>query len=149
MISGEEIQRICDVYVGYNEDLYGNPVIAVEAHKHLALHNIQSEYDNPVFIFCYPHRIHEFYQKIEMFINPFVLVTHNSDYTVTDKDIYILTNKYIYSNIGSCHHKYLHFDKEGNLLTDPSYNYTNLDLEGYLMKIILNDIFQNILSNKS
>jgi hypothetical protein len=89
MISGEEIQRICDVYVGYNEDLYGNPVIAVEAHKHLALHNIQSEYDNPVFIFCYPHRIHEFYQKIEMFINPFVLVTHNSDYTVTDKDIYI------------------------------------------------------------
>jgi hypothetical protein len=89
MISGEEIQRICDVYIGYNEDLYGNPVIAVQSHKHLALHTIQSEYDNPKFIFCYPHRIHEFYQKIEWFTNPFVLVTHNSDYTVTDKDIYI------------------------------------------------------------
>ena len=54
-----------------------------------------------------------------------------------DGEYFIITNKYVYSNTGSMHYKYLHFDKDGKLLTDPSYNYTKMDTCGYLMKLIL------------
>ena len=55
-----------------------------------------------------------------------------------ENDSYILTNRYIYSNVGAVHHKYLHFNKDGILLTDPKYNYVKIDYDGYLMKLILN-----------
>jgi hypothetical protein len=54
-----------------------------------------------------------------------------------DGDVYILTNNYIYSNVGSVHYKYFHFDKDGNLLTDPKYNYTKLSYDGYLMRVFI------------
>lgn len=50
-------------------------------------------------------------------------------------DLYVLTNKFVYSSTGSMHYKFFHFDKDGKLLTDPSYNYTLLNKDGYLMRI--------------
>jgi hypothetical protein len=55
----------------------------------------------------------------------------------TQDALYIITNKYIYSTTGAIHQKYLHFNKDGKLLTDPKYNYTEIDTTGYMMKVIL------------
>ena len=89
MITGEQIQRICDIYLGHTEDFEWNPLIAVERYKQLDIRSINSTVDNPKYIFCYTHRIHDLFPKLVFFKNQFVLVTHNSDYTITETDIYL------------------------------------------------------------
>ena len=92
MITGEQIQRICDIYLGDTEDFEWNPSIVSETHKHLDIRSINSTIDNPKYVFCYTHRIHELFPKLVFFKNQFVLVTHNSDYTITEKCIYIVNH---------------------------------------------------------
>ena len=94
IITGEKIQKMCDIYLGMDNDFLFNPVIKNESHKHMDLNHIIMPFDNPRIIFCYSNRIQILSQKIGFFMNPFILVTHNSDQDVVDN--------YISQNILNC-----------------------------------------------
>jgi hypothetical protein len=92
-ITGERLQMLCDVYLGTDSDFNYNPRISIEKHKHLNINSIESNtnnsysYDNPRLIFCYSHCI-DILNKLSIiskFANPFVLITHNSDYAITSE----------------------------------------------------------------
>jgi len=85
IITGEKIQQQCDVYFGLQEDFDYNPVIKNQRHKQVLLNNFNNEFSNPYYIFCYSHRIKELSNKIHLFRNKFVLITHNSDGEITNE----------------------------------------------------------------
>jgi len=86
IITGEKIQQSCDIYLGLQEDFLWNPVIKQQNHKHMDLHDINNNFNNPRLIFCYSHRISILEKKIHFFMNHFILVTHNSDENITNND---------------------------------------------------------------
>lgn len=86
IISGEKIQQLCDVYLGFPDDFEYNPIIKLQSEKCLDLNNINNSYDNPKLIFCYTHRLPILSHKINFFRNNFILVSHNSDYNVILND---------------------------------------------------------------
>lgn len=83
IVTGERIQNCANVYIGNAEDFNFNPYIQSQKNKQelfsefSKLSNIK--YDNPGIVFCYSHCIHQFKNIIHLFLNPFVLITHNSD----------------------------------------------------------------------
>jgi len=79
IITGERIQQLCDIYLGFNEDFAFNPFIFQQTNKHYNLNSICEPFNNPKKVFCYSHRIHLLSEKIHLFQNEFILVTHNSD----------------------------------------------------------------------
>jgi len=91
IITGEKVQQLCDIYLGFKEDFYYNPVIRTQINKHHEINslNLNTEFDNPYYIFCYSHRIQDLSSKVHLFKNKFVLVTHNSDCEVKN-DPYVL-----------------------------------------------------------
>ena len=84
IIKGERIQKLCDVYLGLQEDFRYNPSIFPEKSKHIDLTTLTSEYDNPKILFCYSHRIDILSEKIGFLKNKFLLFTHNSDGEIRD-----------------------------------------------------------------
>jgi hypothetical protein len=97
IITGENIQQIADIYLGYHEDFTFNPIIRTQTHKHINFNTIPSNYNNPSIIFCYSHRINELSNKIHLFSNPFTLITHNSDENIiaSEKMMTIVNNPII------------------------------------------------------
>jgi len=85
IITGEKIQQLCDIYFGFKEDFDFNPVIKNQHKKQFILNNLNIEFNNPYFVFCYSHRIKELSNKIHLFKNRFVLITHNSDGEIRDE----------------------------------------------------------------
>lgn len=79
VVTGEKVQQLCDIYLGFEEDFKFNPLIQTQCNKHMNLNHLSSPYDNPYYIFCYSHRIKNLSDKINLFKNNFILVTHNSD----------------------------------------------------------------------
>jgi FkbM family methyltransferase len=79
IITGEKIQQICDIYLGFDDDFRFNPVIASQNFKHCNLNSLTKPFDNPQKIFCFSHRIDKLSSVIHLFQNDFILVTHNSD----------------------------------------------------------------------
>jgi len=86
IISGEKIQQLADVYLGLDEDFTFNPVIREQPLKTLTFHRIINQFDNPSIVFCYTHRIDLLAAKIDLFLNNFVLITHNSDHGIHEND---------------------------------------------------------------
>jgi hypothetical protein len=82
IISGEKIQQLCDVYLGFVNDFQFNPIIQSQSEKCVDLNNINNLYDNPRLIFCYTHNLSILSDKIHFFKNNFILVSHNSDHIV-------------------------------------------------------------------
>lgn len=87
IVTGERIQHIADLYVGYDDDFKYNPLIKTQYYKQLALDNLVSPINNPKIIFCYTHRIDIFESKLHLFNNKFVLLTHNSDGEIKQNQI--------------------------------------------------------------
>ena len=85
-INGERIQQIADMYLGTANDFMYNPVIFEQIEKHQILDDIDSKFDNPPTLFLYAHLLKPFSQKIKFFMNPFTLITHNSDANLIDSD---------------------------------------------------------------
>jgi hypothetical protein len=79
IVTGERIQQLCDIYLGVNNDFKFNPLITKQSNKHVYLNNVNTHINNPYRIFCYSHNIQLLSQKIHLFTNNFILVTHNSD----------------------------------------------------------------------
>jgi hypothetical protein len=90
IITGERIQDCADIFVGFEQDFQYNPFIYQIKHKHVYFHEFNkyypNQYDNPNIIFCYGHNILHFLLIMSTFKNPFVLITHNSDENITNKE---------------------------------------------------------------
>ena len=131
IVTGEKIQQLCDVYLGFEDDFSYNPLIKNQYNKHINLNNLSSPYDNPFYIFCYSHRIKELSHKINLFQNNFILVTHNSDGEIRPvEEIFNILNcekllKWCGQNICFDHHK-LHFLPIG--LANSMWEHGNLSL---------------------
>jgi len=82
IVTGEKIQKICDIYVGNYEDFNFNPSIKNDKKKHVPINFINDYVENPYYIFCYSHLINIFSLKIKYFKNKFILITHNSDQNI-------------------------------------------------------------------
>lgn len=92
IITGERIQELCDVYLGYPEDFKYNPRIWSQQDKLMDIHHITSSWDNPPILFCYTHRLDSFKRILQFIQRKFILVTHNSDANITDAFIDILNS---------------------------------------------------------
>ena len=79
IISGEKIQELCDIFIGFEEDFNFNPRISKQTNKHINFNNINNNFNNPYKIFCYSHNINMLSTKIHFFQNNFILFSHNSD----------------------------------------------------------------------
>lgn len=91
LISGEKIELICDVIIGYKGDIdYNSKIASNVSDKKIKFMSIpkllgmkDNEYDNPRFIFIYTHYIPDFNKSLVLKLrNPFVLVSHNSDQNI-------------------------------------------------------------------
>lgn len=89
IITGEKIQSIADIYIGDSYYFTYNPLITVQydKQKRLSDFNNMTKYDNPRIVFCYGDLINDFYRIMHLFLNPFVLITHNSDENIVKKEI--------------------------------------------------------------
>jgi len=92
MISGEDIQELCDAYCGFEDDFNYNPRIRSQISKQMNLQRLNEPWDNPRTLFCYTHRVNEFMKKVSFLQNEFILVTHNSDGNITEHYIPLLDN---------------------------------------------------------
>ena len=90
IVSGEKLQEISHVYLGIDNDFSNNPYINSQTTKHKNMSEIKSDYNNPKIVFCYGHRIAILAEKINYFINEFILITHNSDKNIAENDISII-----------------------------------------------------------
>jgi len=132
VVTGEKIQQLCDIYLGFEEDFQYNPLIKNQYNKHINLNKLSGMYDdNPFYIFCYPHRIKDLSYKINLFQNNFILVTHNSDCEIRQvEEIFNILNcekllKWYGQNICFEHPK-LHFLPIG--LANSMWEHGNLSL---------------------
>ena len=84
-VSGEQLQLIAKAALGFSYDFSQNPFI-LENSKHVTFVDFRcvNEYDNPTVLFCYGHRIEELSLHINKLKNPFILISHNSDYNITN-----------------------------------------------------------------
>jgi hypothetical protein len=114
IISGENIQLLCDVSIGYTCDFDSTMIKKSKNIRDFCL-NKHKMYDNPPLVFCYGHRIPELSHYIHLFQNQCILISHNSDYCVCDDTISnrILSDKNIYlwyaQNIRHCFSTKLRF----------------------------------------
>lgn len=87
IVSGEKLQDIAHVYLAIDNDFNYNPYISIQTNKHKNMSHINSLYDNPKIVFCYSHRISILAEKINYFMNDFILITHNSDQNIVNNNI--------------------------------------------------------------
>jgi hypothetical protein len=81
--SGERIQQLSQVYLGFHEDFVYNPLIAKQQEKCLDINNIPEKWNNPPLIFCYSHRIQDLTKKLETIQNTCIFLFTNSDQNMT------------------------------------------------------------------
>ncbi len=91
IISGEKVQNLCDIYVGFDEDFNYNPEIRKQKEKCVSIHSIPENWNNSSTIFCYSHRISDFAKKVHLIQNPCVIVFGNSDQNIS----YILAKPFL------------------------------------------------------
>lgn len=92
ILSGENFQELCDIYIGEQEDFYYNPKITIQIQKQLLVDNIPDNYKNPLIIFVYSHRLDKFINNLKKFKNSFILISHNSDENITEKYLSLIDN---------------------------------------------------------
>lgn len=86
IITGEKIQQLADIYIGHIDDLNYNPIIREQTNKHMNIDNITQSYNNPKIVFCYTHCIINLSKIIHFFENPFILISHNSDFNIYETE---------------------------------------------------------------
>jgi hypothetical protein len=92
IITGEKIQYLADIYIGYENDLNAR-IVQKDPHKFINIYSIPLIFNNPKNIFCYSYCIYDFKKIIDRFQNPFILITHNSDENIINHpDIIFILN---------------------------------------------------------
>jgi len=139
IVTGERLQNVADVFIGTTYYFRYNPYIAsqVQKHKYIADFDNGEPYNNPRIVFCYGDLIMEFSKIMNLFMNPFVLITHNSDQNIIENNIVtsILNhNKLIRwhaQNVGYIHTK-LHFIPIG--IANRQWPHGNVEMFEYIFK---------------
>jgi hypothetical protein len=80
-ISGEKIQLEMDLFITTPEYLNDHP-------KAFNINNINSNFDNPRFIYTCSDTLNLITDKLDFFNNAFILVSHNSDVNIINNDLY-------------------------------------------------------------
>ena len=83
IVTGEAIQDLANVFIGTQDSIDFNPKWKGSP-KSLTLDSIPSPYTNPDRVFVYTHDLLAFYTHLHQFTNPFILITHNADYNLSD-----------------------------------------------------------------
>ena len=86
-ISGEKIQLETDLFIVIPQFFNNNPSIKNNHPKVVDINTINSNFNNPKYIYLYSDIFNIFKEKINFFNNPFVLVSHNSDVNIVDNEI--------------------------------------------------------------
>jgi len=114
IITGEKIQLKCHHYLGNVKDFEYNPKIGIDNPKNIDIEKLKSSYNNKKIVFCYTHILHKYKdnlkQKFSLFINPFVLVCHNSDHSFNKEFLFLFEIKNlikIFSQNVECFHERL------------------------------------------
>jgi hypothetical protein len=81
IIAGEKFQSLADLSIGRTADVHQCSNITF---KNIAELRLNTHFDNPPIVFCFGHCIDELSQCINSFSNPFILLSHNSDFVLTD-----------------------------------------------------------------
>lgn len=109
IITGEKIQKLCDIYIGNNiNDFNFNPNLK-DNNKYRYINEIKDDYDNPKYIYTYTNNIKNI--NFTKFKNKFILISGNSDLDIIDDNYYkeLLNNPnlilWISQNICIRHHK--------------------------------------------
>ena len=110
IISGERVQSLCNIYLGYQDDFNYNPEITKQKEKHLNINDIPTIWMNPSIIFCYSHKIIDLSKKINSIQNPCIIIFGNSDQNISEDicAVFLESNlvKHIYcQNISFNHSK--------------------------------------------
>ena len=87
-INGENIQSETDLFITTQYNLNYNPNITINHPKALDINSINSNFDNPKFIYTCNNDLNIFKEKLYFFNNPFVLVSHNSDVNIVNNNVY-------------------------------------------------------------
>jgi hypothetical protein len=87
-ISGEKIQLEMDLFITTPEYLNNNPIITINHPKAFNINNINSNFDNPRFIYTCSDTLNLIKDKLDFFNNVFILVSHNSDFNIINNDLY-------------------------------------------------------------
>ena len=53
IITGERIQQLAEIYIGYGEDFDYNPLIKIQKNKQKLITSIIEPFNNPYIIFIY------------------------------------------------------------------------------------------------
>jgi len=88
IITGEKIQQLADIYLGFDEDFNYNPIIRNQRDKCVNFNEIKGAYNNPRILFCYSHRLSDFLLVLPHLKNKFILITHNSDANIGPDDLF-------------------------------------------------------------
>ena len=83
-ITGDKLQLITDLIICLPDNIYNHPWICAKNNQFLDITTINSNFDNPKYIYVYPNCYEIFKDKLQFFNNPFVLVSNNSDTPVDD-----------------------------------------------------------------
>lgn len=86
-ITGEKIELITELILGIPDTINQNSNIRIEHQNVQDINSINSNFDNPKYIYLYPDCYSIFKEKIHYFNNPFVLVSNNSDYPVINNEV--------------------------------------------------------------
>lgn len=87
-ISGEKIQLAMDIFISTENYHNYNTNITSKHEKSYEVNNINSNFNNPKFIFTHNHNLINIAKKLDFFINDFVLVSHNSDDNIYDNELF-------------------------------------------------------------
>lgn len=88
-ICGYKIQLLCDKFISSKEHLNNNLYITTQHPKSMIIDYITEPFDNPKFIYCCSSDLLIFKNKLNLFKNPFILVSHNSDVNIINNDDYL------------------------------------------------------------
>ena len=108
IVSGEKIQNLCDICIYNDEQSKINFKEFNKNNNFLLLKDLNNPFNNPYIIFCYSNLIIDLSKKINLFLNKFILVLHNSDDCVDDR-IEIL-NILNYKNLEKCYAQNIIFE---------------------------------------
>ena len=86
-ITAEKIELKCDLILGIERVFYENPYILQNHNNVIDINIINSNFNNPKYIYVYPDCYDIFKDKLHFFNNPFILVSNNSDYPVINNEI--------------------------------------------------------------
>jgi hypothetical protein len=80
-IHGEKFMNMCDVYIGekWNFDRLGS----YAPYKCIHLSKLVDEWENPKLVFCFLDCVYKLQGKVHLLKNPFVLVSHIQDMSIT------------------------------------------------------------------